>query len=161
MSNHSLRIPLSAIPSSQVSFTYTDSFATYVDRDLAGNPIPRKPQYGSVFRLEELDGLFREYGWPGERWKNESSGSTTFYVKAQIWSDDPLKAYIAEAEQGRITSRCSGPGGRRGPRDSRVRPVPARPLNVGPLALRPEPGLIRRGHSARGFGVAVASQSQR
>jgi len=34
-----------------------------------------------------------------------------------------------------ITSRCSGPGGRRGPRDSEARPVPARPLNGGPLGL--------------------------
>ena len=35
--------------------------------------------------------------------------------------------------RGGITSRCSGPGGRRGPRDSEVWPAPARPLNVGPL----------------------------
>jgi hypothetical protein len=94
---HSLRIPLSAIPSSQLSFTYTDSWAVYVDRDLDGNPIPRKPQYGSVFRLEELHELFREYGWPGDRWKDEPEWEHDLYVEAQIWSGEPLRALIAAA----------------------------------------------------------------
>ena len=54
---------------------------------------------------------------------------------------DPLQALYEEFERRRSTrphkelALCSGPGGRRGPRDSRVRPVPARPLNVGPLSL--------------------------
>ena len=36
--------------------------------------------------------------------------------------------------RGGITSRCSGPRGRRGPRDSKGGLPPAQPLNVGPLA---------------------------
>ena len=98
ISKSSLRIPLAAIPSSQISFTYTDSWATYVDRDLDGNPIPRKPQYGSVFRLEELDELFHRYGWPGDRWKNEPGWEHDLYVEAQIWSDEPLRGFLAAAD---------------------------------------------------------------
>lgn len=96
ISIHSLRIPLSAIPSSQLSFTYTDSWGAFVDRDLEGNPIPRKPQYGTLFRLEELGAVFRKYGWPGDRWKTDPQWEHDIYVEAQIWSDDPLKAFVSE-----------------------------------------------------------------
>ncbi len=41
---------------------------------------------------------------------------------------------VGDAANVGITKRCSGPGGRCGPRHSRVRPAPARPLNVGPLS---------------------------
>jgi hypothetical protein len=95
ITKQSLRIPLSAIPAWQMSFTYTDSWPTYVDRDLEGNHIPRKPQYGMLFRVEELDELFRTHGWPGDRWKTESDWEHDLYVEAQIWSDEPLAAYLA------------------------------------------------------------------
>ena len=39
--------------------------------------------------------------------------------------------HIRARTRGEITSRCSGPGGSRGPRDLRVRLASARPLNVG------------------------------
>ena len=45
------------------------------------------------------------------------------------------KRFIETAAGGRMTSRCSGPCGRDGPRESRSGSVPARPLNVGPLCL--------------------------
>jgi hypothetical protein len=78
-----------------MSFTYTDSWPTYVDLDLEGNRIPRKPQYGMLFRLEELDELFRKHGWPGDRWKSDPDWEHDLYVEAQIWSDEPLAAYLA------------------------------------------------------------------
>jgi hypothetical protein len=91
----SLRVPLSNIPAGQVSFTYTDSWPAYVDRDLDGNLIPRKPQYGMLYRLDELDELFSTHGWPGDRWKTESDWEHDLYVEAQIWSDEPLARYRA------------------------------------------------------------------
>ncbi len=100
ITKQSLRIPLSNIPSGQMSFTYTDSWPTYVDRDLEGKVIPRKRQYGMLFRLEELGALFREYGWPGDRWKTETEWEHDLYVEAQIWSDEPLAGYVAAAGTG-------------------------------------------------------------
>ena len=89
-----IRIPLSHFPSTLISFTYSDSWTTYVDRDLRGNPIPRKSQYHTVYRLEELDSLFKTYGWPGDRWKTDPDWEHDIYVEAQIWSDEPLRAYL-------------------------------------------------------------------
>jgi hypothetical protein len=89
----SIRLPLAVIPTDVISFTWTDSWAAYVDHDLRGNPIPRKPAYGMVYRLEELARLFEEFGWPGERWKTDAEWQHDVYVEAQIWSDDPLRSY--------------------------------------------------------------------
>lgn len=90
----SLRIPLAAVPSRWISFTYTDSWSTYVDVDLRGNSIPRKPQYGTIYRLEELVTVFETFGWPGDRWKTERDWEHDIYVEAQIWSDEPLRPYL-------------------------------------------------------------------
>src|SRR5688500_4068785 len=100
ITRRSLRLSLSKLPSCQVSFTYTDSWPTYVDRDLEGKLIPRKPQYGMLFRLEELEELFCAYGWAGDRWKTEADWEHDLYVEAQIWSDEPLKAYLAASSAG-------------------------------------------------------------
>lgn len=91
---HSLTISLEVIPSDMISFTYTDSWCAYVDRTLTGDPIPRKPQYETVYRLEELPALFDEYGWPGDRWQSEPDCEHDVYVEAQVWDDVPLREYL-------------------------------------------------------------------
>jgi hypothetical protein len=91
---HSIRLPLAQIPTHWISFTYTDSWAAYVNQDLRGNAIPRKPAYGMVYRLEELEDVFRRFGWPGERWKADANWQHDVYIEAQIWSDDPLRPYV-------------------------------------------------------------------
>lgn len=89
-----LRIPLCELPSESISFTYTDSFGAYVDRDLDGNPIPRKPQYEMLYRREELAALFRNHGWPGDRWKTEPAWQHDIYVEAQLWDDRDLQRFL-------------------------------------------------------------------
>ena len=87
---NAVRARVAHLPPESVSFTYTDSFAAYVDRDLDGNEIPRKPQYGMVYRLEELPDLIHSCGWPGDRWKTEENWAHDLYVEAQIWSDSAV-----------------------------------------------------------------------
>jgi hypothetical protein len=97
---HSIRLPLAQIPTHWISFTYTDSWAAYVDQDLRGNSIPRKPAYGMVYRLEELEGSFQRFGWPGKRWKTDSEWQHDVYIEAQVWTNDPLRSYfISEAAE--------------------------------------------------------------
>jgi hypothetical protein len=94
ITTRAIRIPLDAIPSIHISFTYTDSWVTYVDREPDGTAIPRKPQYGMLYRKEELEQLFNQHGWPGDRWKSEVEWQNDLYVEAQIWSDDPLVPFM-------------------------------------------------------------------
>ena len=77
-----VRLPLAGIPTDWISFTYTDNWAAYVDQDLRGNPIPHKPSYGMVYRLEELAEPFEEFGWPGERWKTDPEWQHDVYIEA-------------------------------------------------------------------------------
>lgn len=90
----SLRIPLEAVASEVISFTYTDSWCAYVDRTLTGLPIPRKPQYETVYRLDELSALIDDYGWPGDRWKTEPEWEHDVYVEAQVWDDDAVAPFF-------------------------------------------------------------------
>lgn len=92
-----LRIPLENLPADAISFTYTDSFANYVGRDLDGDVIPRKPQYETLYRLDELPYLFQRWGWPGDRWKTEPDWAHDLYVEVQLWDDEPLRPFIAAA----------------------------------------------------------------
>lgn len=94
---HSLRVPLADIPDDVISFTYTDSWCAYVDRTLRDEPIPRKPQYGTVYRRAELPDLFAQYGWPGERWQSEPDWEHDVYVEAQVWDDEPLRRWMWSA----------------------------------------------------------------
>jgi hypothetical protein len=60
--------------------------------------------------------------------------------------------------RGGITSRSSGPGGRRGPLDSRSGRAPAQPLNVGPLA---EESLIRPTRQDRETAIELGPSARR
>ena len=95
-----VQIPLAELPHDCVSFTYTDSWSAFVDRDLDGNLIPRKPQYGTVYLRVELEGLFDRFGWPGDRWQTEVEWEHDLYVEAQIWRDEPLLAFLPSRADG-------------------------------------------------------------
>ena len=94
-----IRVPLASIPETAISFTYTDSFANYVDKDLDGNLIPRKQPYEMLYRREELPLLFERWGWPGDRWKTEPDWAHDLYVEAQIWDDEPLLPFFTSPHE--------------------------------------------------------------
>ncbi len=89
-----ITIPLSAFSSNVLSFTLTDSFFAYSERNLRGVAIPSRPYDRQVFRLEELDELIAKYGLPGERWQHETRDVFDVYVEAQVWDDEPLREYV-------------------------------------------------------------------
>jgi hypothetical protein len=88
----SVSAPLNAV-ASDVTFTFTDSFFVFSERNLRGVAIPPRPYYGRVYRLDDLDELVRAFGLPGERWRHEADRRFDVYVEAQIWDDAPLAAF--------------------------------------------------------------------
>jgi len=83
-----VRVPLDAIASEVISFTYLDSMvcdALLTDPDCV--PANCRQFAGlsclsDVYRVEELPDLIEKFGFP--------QGT---YVEAQVWADEPLKQY--------------------------------------------------------------------
>jgi hypothetical protein len=90
-----LRVPIACFDPGTISFTNTDSFFAYSQRNLRGVPIPPRPYHGQVFRLDELEDLVSQHGLPGERWRDDPECRFDVYIEAQVWDDRPLRAYLA------------------------------------------------------------------
>lgn len=82
-----LRLPLDAFEPALLSFTFTDSFFAFHDRNLRGVSIPKRPYHRQVFGIDELPALIDQYGWPGDRWKHEPDRRFDVYIEAQIWRE--------------------------------------------------------------------------
>jgi hypothetical protein len=84
-----LRIPLTAFNAENVSFTYGDTFPAMRYQD-------GKPYRGQVYTLAELPGLIEQYGLP-QVWNADGKHGPDRYVEAQVWTDEPLFAYLGLA----------------------------------------------------------------
>jgi hypothetical protein len=81
-----LCIPLSQFDPCHVSFTYGDTFPAMRYAD--GKPYRRQ-----VYTLAELPELIACYGLPQD-WNADGTYGPDRYIEAQIWSDEPLKAWL-------------------------------------------------------------------
>ena len=74
-----LEIPLSAISSGAVSFTYGDLFPCMYAPD-------NKPWRRQVYTLEEIESVVEKYGLPQE-WNPDGKQGIVRYIEAQLWID--------------------------------------------------------------------------
>lgn len=81
-----IRIPLTAVASTVISFTYGDSFPAMRYQD-------GKPYRGQVYTLDELPGLVAKYGLPQE-WNPNGEHGPDRYIEAQVWDDRPVRPYL-------------------------------------------------------------------
>jgi hypothetical protein len=81
-----LQIPLDRFALEAVSFTYGDTFPAMRYPD--GKPYRRQ-----VYTLAELPTLVLKHGLPQE-WNSDGSLGPDRYIEAQVWSDQPVKAYL-------------------------------------------------------------------
>ena len=80
------QIPLTHFKAEGISFTYGDTFPAMRYQD-------GKPYRGQVYTLQELPALIAEYGLP-QGWNADGQHGPERYIEAQIWDDEPLKAYL-------------------------------------------------------------------
>ncbi len=92
----SVAIPLSAFDPEVISFTYPDSWVSFAGVMLSGEPLPRFPYHGQVYRLDELEPLVAEHDLPGERWRIEENRRMETYIEAQIWNDAIIGEFIGD-----------------------------------------------------------------
>jgi hypothetical protein len=93
-----VQLPLSALPASQTSITYPDSFTAMAQRTSFGLSHHARPCHGRVFLLSELPGLVERFGIPDPHWDGHYESWTTWpaeaYIEVQLWSDDPIRGFI-------------------------------------------------------------------
>lgn len=91
-----IEIPLTNIPTESISFTYPDSMMSMLIAEDRHAPFAKfkQPYHGEVFRLEELQELISEYGFPDENDpKNLEYGNRI--IEAQIWDLSLLEPYTS------------------------------------------------------------------
>lgn len=82
-----LSIPLDCFRPQHVSFTYGDTFPAMRFAD--GKPYRRQ-----VYTLFELPEVIRRYGLPQD-WNPDGARGPDRYIEAQVWSDEPLREWLA------------------------------------------------------------------
>jgi hypothetical protein len=93
-----VRLPLTALPHSQTSVTYPDSFAAMEVGPAFDLPHEHRPYHGQVFRLDELPDLIATYGLPVSDADDDYTGyerrTAEKYIEVQLWSDEPVRTYL-------------------------------------------------------------------
>ena len=82
-------LALSKFKAEQISFTYGDTFPAMRHQD-------GRPYRGQVYVLRELPTLLETYGLP-QVWNGDGAHGPERYIEAQIWADEPLQGYLAQA----------------------------------------------------------------
>jgi hypothetical protein len=94
-----VQLPLAALPPDQASITYPDSFTAMGFGTQSGLGQQPRPYHGRVFRLDELAGLIEQFGTPAPSRDGGYQTWTTWpaepYIEVQLWSDEPISAYLA------------------------------------------------------------------
>jgi hypothetical protein len=89
-----VRIPLRALPTHHVSFTYPDSVTSMGLLPEFGIHVTRQPYHGTVYRIEELADLVGRYGLPrGTRphsYQGHQFDDFEHYIEVQVWADDTV-----------------------------------------------------------------------
>jgi hypothetical protein len=82
----SICIPIELINEKEISFTYGDSFPTFIHED-------GKPYRKQVFLLSELPIIIETYGLPQIVNPTGENGPDR-YIEAQLWADYPIESYL-------------------------------------------------------------------
>ena len=98
----SLVLPLAALPSAILTFTYPDSMASLpLSRD-EHHRVHRKEHHGQVLTLSEIREVVARFGLPGDRWKTEPSMRYDRFIEVQVWDDRPLRSFSAPEPGGAL-----------------------------------------------------------
>jgi len=94
----SITLPVSALPSTATSITYTDSFTALGIVADFGLPYERKAHHGRVFRLEDIAELVGTYGMPhdaaDEDYTTYVNGPFEHFIEVQLWTDEPIRQFL-------------------------------------------------------------------
>jgi hypothetical protein len=58
-------------------------------------PLASVPAALVSFTLQELPGLIRQHGLPGDAWRSDPERRFDVYIEAQLWGDEPIERLLA------------------------------------------------------------------
>ncbi len=92
-STSEITVPLAALDSRSISFTYPDSMVSAL-MARERNPHYYEPDYhGRVFTLAEIEQIVMRNGLPGEGWETRMPRQYAHYIEAQVWDPQALQRY--------------------------------------------------------------------
>ena len=93
-----VELAVESLPDAQTSFTHPDSFTAMALGPDYGVPYEPRPCHEQVFRLADLPAVIEEFGLPQDPGATGYAGYVDrpfeMYVEVQVWSDDPVRAYL-------------------------------------------------------------------
>ena len=100
-----IQIDLEDLPPLSTSVTYPDSFvAMALSREFGISQEPR-PYHETVFLLSEIPVIAERWGLPDPQldldYDGYHKGPFEIFVEIQVWSDDPVSSFLAEAPPAR------------------------------------------------------------
>jgi hypothetical protein len=80
-----VQLPITDLPTAQISFTYPDSMISYWLQSQAGQNFHHPEYHGQVFNYSEICQIIDRFGVPGEKWRTESVHKHDLFIEAQVW----------------------------------------------------------------------------
>lgn len=94
-----IRIPLSVLEASEISFTYPDSMISFWFGQEKPAAYYQPDYHGRVFTLAEILALVKLKGLPEEEWAINLPDDLAPYIEAQVWNHKPLLEYKRQPDK--------------------------------------------------------------
>ncbi len=94
--SNKIEIPITALNSKQISFTYTDSMVSYWLQSQSDKDYYQPEYHGRVFTLAEITGIIEacasshndRFGIPAREWETDVTRKYDLFIEAQVWNED-------------------------------------------------------------------------
>jgi hypothetical protein len=80
-----VQLPITDLPTAQISFTYPDSMISYWLQSQAGQDFHHPEYHGQVFNYSEICQIIDRFGVPGQKWRTEPVHKHDLFIEAQAW----------------------------------------------------------------------------
>jgi hypothetical protein len=83
-----VQLPITDLPTTQISFTYPDSMISYWLQSQAGQDFHHPEYHGQVFNYSEICQIIDRFGVPDEKWRTKAVHKHDLFIEAQAWVNE-------------------------------------------------------------------------
>lgn len=93
-----IQIPVRTLNSKYMSFTYPDSMALHVIKDVLKDDRYLHSYYYDVFTYSEINTVIQQYGFPLKRWNIDNEHKFDTFIEMQYWDRRGLMEMLNEMQ---------------------------------------------------------------